>query len=97
MKGLSDIIKQDYPTYSGQTLEYYFRQRMAESFNFEDIGSWWEGKKNSDQHEIDIVGIYVGDKKALVAEVKRQRKNFKPEAFQEKIDAIRKRCSINTR
>ena len=91
LKGLSDIIKQDYPTYSGQTLEYYFRQRMAESFNFEDIGSWWEGKKNSDQHEIDIVGIYVGDKKALVAEVKRQRKNFKPEAFQEKIDAIRKK------
>lgn len=91
LKGLSDIIKQDYPTYSGQTLEYYFRQRMAESFDFEDIGSWWEGKKNSDQHEIDIVGIYVGGKKALVAEVKRQRKNFKPEAFQEKVDAIRKK------
>lgn len=91
LKGLSDIIKQDYPTYSGQTLEYYFRQRMAESFDFEDIGSWWEGKKNSDQHEIDIVGIYVGGKKVLVAEVKRQRKNFKPEAFQEKVDAIRKK------
>lgn len=91
LKGLSDIIKQDYPTYSGQTLEYYFRQRMAESFDFEDIGSWWEGKKNSDQHEIDIVGIYVGGKKALVAEVKRQRKNFKPEAFLEKVDAIRKK------
>ncbi|KAA3697090.1 ATP-binding protein, partial [Bacteroides salyersiae] len=91
LKSLSDIIKQDYPTYSGQTLEYYFRQQMAESFDFEDIGSWWEGKKNSDQHEIDIVGIYTGNKKALVAEVKRQRKNFKPEIFQEKVDAVRKK------
>lgn len=91
LKSLSDIIKQDYPTYSGQTLEYYFRQQMAESFDFENIGSWWEGKKNSDQHEIDIVGIYTGNKKALVAEVKRQRKNFKPEIFQEKVDAVRKK------
>ncbi|MCD7849955.1 MAG: ATP-binding protein [Parabacteroides sp.] len=91
LKGLADIIKKDYATYSGQILECYFRQQMAESFEFEDIGSWWEGKNSSDQHEIDIVGIYAGDKKALVAEVKRQRKNFKPELFQQKVEAIRKK------
>lgn len=95
LKGLADIIKNDYTTYSGLTLEYYFRQRMTESFDFEDIGSWWEGKKNADQHEIDIVGIYVGDKKALIAEVKRQRKNFKPELFQQKVEAIWKKVLFN--
>lgn len=95
LKGLADIIKNDYTTYSGLTLEYYFRQRMAESFDFEDIGSWWEGKKNADQHEVDIVGIYVGDKKALIAEVKRQRKNFKPELFLQKVEAIRKKVLFN--
>lgn len=52
-KGLADIIKNDYPTYSGLTLEMYFRQQMMESFEFMDIGSWWEGKKNIDQHEIE--------------------------------------------
>ena len=90
-KGLADIIKNDYPTYSGLTLEMYFRQQMIESSEFMDIGSWWEGKKNTDQHEIDIVGIYIDNKRALVAEVKRQRKNFKPDLFQQKVEAIRKK------
>ena len=58
-----------------------------ESGGFQDIGSWWESKGNA--NEIDIVGIYLFEKKALVAEVKRQRKNFKPELFQKKIDVIR--------
>ena len=56
-----------------------------------DIGSWWEGKRNIDQHEIDIVGIYTHNKRALMDEVKRQRKNFKLELFQQKIEAIRKK------
>lgn len=42
-------------------------------------------------HEIDIVGIYTDNKRALVVEVKRQRKNFKLELFQQKIEAIRKK------
>ena len=58
---------------------------------FRSIGSWWEGKKSSDQNEIDIVGIYADDKRALVAEVKRQRKNFKPEFFEAKVEAIHKK------
>lgn len=88
-KGLASIIKQDYPTYSGLLLEEYFRQKMMESGEFMDIGSWWEAKGNA--NEIDIVGIYLFEKKALVAEVKRQRKNFKPELFQQKLEAIHKK------
>lgn len=88
-KGLATIIKQDYPTYSGWMLEEYFKQKMMESGDFLDIGSWWEAKDNA--NEIDIVGIYLFAKKALVAEVKRQRKNFKPELFQQKVDTIRRK------
>ena len=88
-KGLATIIKQDYPTYSGWILEEYFKQKMMESGDFLDIGSWWEAKGNA--NEIDIVGIYLFQKKALVAEVKRQRKNFKPELFQQKVEAIRRK------
>lgn len=88
-KVLSEIIINDFPTYSGETLEMYFRQKMIESQEFIDIGSWWAGKSNSDQNEIDIIGIYADSKRALVAEVKRQRKNFKPELLQQKIEFIR--------
>lgn len=85
--GLINLIKKDYPTYSGLLLEEYFRQKMMESEEFLNIGSWWEARGN--MNEIDIVGIYLFEKKALVAEVKRQRKNFKPELFQQKVEAIR--------
>ncbi len=67
----------------------YFRQKMIESQEFIDIGSWWAGKSNSNQNEIDIIGIYADNKRAFVAEVKRQRKNFKPDLFQQKIEFIR--------
>lgn len=87
--GLATLIKNDYPTYSGLMLEEYFRQQMIESGDFLNIGSWWEAKGNA--NEIDIVGLYLFEKKAIVAEVKRQRKNFKPELFQQKVDAIRQK------
>ena len=69
----------------------YFRQQMMESKEFSEIGSWWEGKNDKEQHEIDIVGLYAEEKRALVAEVKRQAKNFKPELFAQKVEALRKK------
>ena len=89
---LADIIKKDYPTFSGLALEMYFRQQMMESKEFADIGSWWQGKNNKDQDEIDIVGLYAEEKKALVAEVKRQSKNFKPDLFALKVEELRKKA-----
>ena len=69
----------------------YFRQQMMESKEFARIGAWWQGKNNKDQDEIDIVGLYAEEKKALVAEVKRQSKNFKPDLFALKIEELRKK------
>ena len=91
---LADIIKKDYPTFSGLALEMYFRQQMIESKEFAEIGSWWQGKNNKDQDEIDIVGLYAEEKKALVAEVKRQSKNFKPDLFALKVNALRKKSPL---
>lgn len=89
LERLAEIIMKDYPTYSGLVLEYYFKEKMIESREFQNMGSWWQGKNNKNQDEIDIVGIYVDGKRALVAEVKRQRKNFKPELLLQKVEAIR--------
>ena len=87
--GLRNIIKADYPTYSGKILELYFKQKFAESYQFRAIGSWWENKGN--QNEIDIVELGLEKNKAVVAEVKRQRKNFKPELLEQKVEHLKKK------
>jgi len=86
-EGLSKLINDDYPTYSGKTLELYFKQKLLESFEYRAIGSWWEPK--GDQNEVDIVAITLDNKKALVAEVKRQKKNFKPQLLESKIEVLK--------
>lgn len=88
---LTEIVKADYPTYSGSTLERYFREQLREEQIYKNIGSWWETSKGKevDQNEIDIVAISAESPKVLIAEVKRQRKNVKPELFQQKVEVIR--------
>lgn len=91
LQGLAELIKTDYPTYSGMVLERYFRQKLSEQMLYKNIGSWWETSKGKDtpQNEVDIVAIQADNKRVLIAEVKRQRKNFKPEVFQQKVELLR--------
>lgn len=48
--GLRNIIKADYPTYSGKILELYFKQKYAESYQFRAhrvmVGKQREPKRN---------------------------------------------------
>ncbi len=103
LKGLAELIKADYPTYSGMVLERYFRQQLSEQMIYRNIGSWWETSKGKGipQNEVGIVAIYADNKKVLIGEVKRQRKNFKPELLQQKADMLRTKLfhkfSIETR
>ena len=92
---LAELIKADYPTYSGLVLESYFKQKMAESGEYRNIGSWWQAKKGKEAYEIDIVGIKADNKTAVVAEVKRLRKNFKPDEFAGKVELIRNKVLAN--
>ncbi|MDR1523113.1 MAG: DUF234 domain-containing protein [Endomicrobium sp.] len=72
-KYVKAITKRDYTTYSGTILERYFTQKIANECNFSAIGSYWEvGNKN----KIDIVAINEHEKRVLIAEIKRQRKNI---------------------
>ena len=70
---LRQIVLSDYPTFSGHTLEKWFRLKMMESHKHSDIGSWWERKKGKEANEIDIMALSIDGKTALVAEVKRQQ------------------------
>ena len=86
---LTDLIKAQYPTYSGLILERYFRQKLAEEGGYREISSWWERKSGAVINEIDLVGIKSDNKHALVAEVKRKRSNYSHKEFMEKVERIR--------
>jgi len=85
--GLQQIIKADYPTYSGIVLERYFRAKLAESALYREIGSWWEAKGN--RNEIDMVALSLEKNKALAAEVKRQKDRYRPTIFAEKVERLK--------
>lgn len=88
---LAEIVKADYPTYSGLTLERYFREQLREQQRYKIIGSWWETSKGKevDQNEIDLVAVSSESSSVYVAEVKRHRRNFKPDQFQQKVEILR--------
>lgn len=86
---LRHIVYSDYPTFSGLALEKWFRLKMMESHEYTDIGSWWERKKGKEANEIDIVAVSIDGKTVVVAEVKRQQRNYDHKAFMEKVDCIK--------
>lgn len=71
---LQEVILRDYPTFSGHALEEYFKCKYRESGQYTGIGSYWN-KKGED--EIDLIAVDELEKKAVVAEIKRNKKNIK--------------------
>ena len=92
---LREIVANDYETFSGKELEDYFKDKIVLTEPVESIGSWWDtsrkANRDNEQNEVDIVATYYDEKKVLIAEVKRQRKNFRPEKFLEKVEKLRTR------
>lgn len=90
-EALEQIIRNDYPTYSGKVLEEYFKQQLAETKEFREIGSYWENKKGLASCEIDIVGLKMERGRAVAVEVKRQRKEYRPDVFAEKVRHLKEK------
>ncbi|MDE6428810.1 MAG: ATP-binding protein [Muribaculaceae bacterium] len=86
---LRELIRRDYPTFSGLTLERYFREKAKESKLFTMIGRWWDRKG---ENEIDIIAANELDKTIEICEVKRNRRNVDYLALKEK---IKKMQSVN--
>lgn len=88
---LEKVITEDYSTYSGDTLERYFRARLIEDMKYRAIGNWWDvkgyvdAKGNHQQCEIDIVAISVDDKEAFIFEVKRNAEKYDARLMEEKV------------
>lgn len=88
---LEKLILADYTTYSGLTLEDYFKRQFIESHEYRDMGSYWEARKGKEQYEIDIVALKLQKDKAVAVEVKRQRKSFNAKLFAEKVQHLKEK------
>ena len=66
---LREIIRRDYPVFSGHALEEYFRRKFAESGQWTRIGSWWDRKG---ENELDMVAENELTGEYAICEVKRQ-------------------------
>ena len=91
--GLLRLAEKDYETYSGTVLERYFRQQLAETSNWRAISAWWRSKAivykgQTIDAEVDIIALPVEGKKALVAEVKRKKEDYKHELFMQKVEYL---------
>ena len=84
---LREYIGINYEQYSGLVLEKYFRTKIAESERVTDIGSYWD---NKGANEIDLLALNDIDKKAIIAEIKRNPKKIDLNLLRTKTDFIKK-------
>lgn len=70
---IKKVVERDYSTFSGLFLERFIKDKLAASKEFSQIGSYWE---RGNQNEIDIVAINELEKRAIIGEVKLQKKNI---------------------
>jgi len=82
---INKIISRDYHSYSGIILERYFREKIMSEKTYSSVGSYWE---SGNQNEIDIVALNEYEKKALIAEVKRNKKNINIKALKNKAENL---------
>lgn len=82
---LKDVINRDYTTFSGQALERYFRQKLAEEADITRIGNWWDRKG---ENEIDIITENELTCTLNFYEVKRQKENISLGLIRKKAEAF---------
>lgn len=82
---LREVVKRDYPTFSGVALERYFIAKLKETGEFSRIAGWWDRKG---ENEIDIIAENEFDKKITFYEVKRNERNIDLSILRSKSDAF---------
>ena len=95
-EGLLHVAQMNYTTYSGLVLEDYFRQKLAESGEWREIGTWWQSRAINFQDkqidaEVDIVALSLVGKQALIAEVKRNYEKYEHELFMAKVQYLKQK------
>ncbi len=82
---VKEIFLRDYETFTGTTLEKYFKQQLADEKKYNNIGSYWE--KNNES-EIDIVAVNDLNKAILIGEVKCNAQKINLEILKKKSEKL---------
>lgn len=83
---LAELIRQDYTQFSGLVLEKYFRQQYGEHERVTEVSHWWDSKN---ENEIDLIAIEKLDRRATVAEVKRNPHKYNSRVLEDKYQHIK--------
>jgi AAA+ ATPase superfamily predicted ATPase len=83
---LKRIILRDYSTFSGKMLERYFWDKEIEAGRSTIVGGYWDKKGNN---EIDLIALNEIDKTAMIAEIKCNPANYRPEKLSGKVTALK--------
>ena len=83
---LQEIIRKDYTQYSGIVLEKYFRQLYGEQERVTEVAAWWDSQG---ENEIDVIALQSLDKRATVAEVKRNAQKYDPTVLEQKYQHVK--------
>lgn len=78
---LAELIRQDYTLFSGIVLEKYFRQQYGERERVTEVSHWWDSKS---ENEIDLIAIEKLERRAIVAEVKRNPHKYNAQLLEDK-------------
>ena len=78
---LREFLEKNYNQFSGFALEKYFRELAGEQPRTTQVGHWWD---NKGENEIDLIALEDLDKKAVIAEVKRNPRKYSESALCEK-------------
>lgn len=84
---LRQLAGKNYFTYSGQVLEAWFRDKLAETGGYTRIGYWHDRRG---ENEIDIIAVDDLERRAEIYEVKRQARDIDLAVLRAKADAFLK-------
>ncbi len=84
---LEETIRKEYTQYNGLVLEKYFRQLFGEKERVTEVSHWWDSQG---ENEIDLIALERLDRRATVAEVKRNPKKYDAAELAEKYSHIKK-------
>lgn len=82
---LREFLDKNYNQFSGFALEKYFREMAGEQPRTTQVGNWWDGKG---ANEIDLIALEELDKRAVIAEVKRNSRKYSETILREKASHI---------
>jgi len=83
---LEEVIRKEYVQFSGMVLEKYFRQLYGEKERVTEVSHWWDSQG---KNEIDLIALERLDRRATVAEIKRNPERYKPKELEEKYKHIK--------